>query len=167
MLYHIVAVSKNGVIGKDNKLPWSIPEDMKHFRTTTKNSAVVMGRKTADSIGRKLPGRHNHVISSKPGYVFPDGSPPDSWSYHAFNLQTYDWIKEYSGFDDVYIIGGESIYADSAAIIDVAIITKIDMVVENGDAFYRLPDRNITAISKVSLSDKAEVVTYLYEKYKA
>jgi dihydrofolate reductase len=66
MIKMIAAVSKNGIIGIDNKIPWNYPEDMKHFRLCTSNSTVVMGRKTFESIGKPLPKRKNIVIASKP-----------------------------------------------------------------------------------------------------
>jgi dihydrofolate reductase len=65
MIGIIAAVSQNGVIGVDNKIPWDYPADMKYFRTTTANSTIVFGRKTFESIGRALPKRRNIVISSQ------------------------------------------------------------------------------------------------------
>lgn len=65
MIGMIAAVSRNGVIGVENKIPWDYPEDMKHFRKTTHESMVIMGRKTFESIGRPLPKRENVVITSQ------------------------------------------------------------------------------------------------------
>ena len=59
----IVAVSRNGVIGLNNQLPWHLPEDLKYFKSVTMGKPIVMGRKTYDSIGRPLPGRTNIVIT--------------------------------------------------------------------------------------------------------
>ena len=64
----IVAVAANGVIGRDNALPWHIPEDLKWFKRTTLGKPVIMGRKTWDSIGRPLPGRPNIVVTRQPGW---------------------------------------------------------------------------------------------------
>lgn len=61
----IVAAAENGVIGKDNKLPWQLPDDLKRFKEITKGSVIIMGRKTYESIGRPLPERRNIVLSSK------------------------------------------------------------------------------------------------------
>ena len=66
MLYHIVAMANNRVIGKGNKLPWHFSSDMKHFKQRTMGSTVIMGRKTYESIGKPLPGRENFVLSRKP-----------------------------------------------------------------------------------------------------
>ena len=74
MIVIIAAVSKNNVIGKDNKLLWSIPADMKMFKETTSGSDIIMGRKTYDSIGRPLPKRTNIVISRNKelSFIYPD-----------------------------------------------------------------------------------------------
>ena len=64
----IVAVSRNGVIGLNNQLPWHLPEDLKYFKSVTMGKPIVMGRKTYDSIGRPLPGRTNIVITRDPAW---------------------------------------------------------------------------------------------------
>ena len=68
-LHLIVAHARNGVIGKDNKLPWYLPEDLKNFKRTTLGKPVIMGRKTWESLGRPLPGRRNVVITRQKDYV--------------------------------------------------------------------------------------------------
>ncbi len=65
----IVAVADNGVIGRDNTLPWHLPEDLKHFKRITMGKPIVMGRKTYESIGKPLPGRHNIVVTRDPNYA--------------------------------------------------------------------------------------------------
>ena len=64
-LYHIVAMSRDRVIGKDNKLPWHFSEDLKRFKTITMGQTVIMGRKTFESIAKPLPGRENFVLTKK------------------------------------------------------------------------------------------------------
>ena len=64
----MVAVAANGVIGRDNALPWHLPDDLQYFRRTTMGKPVVMGRKTYESIGRPLPGRPNIVVTTTPGW---------------------------------------------------------------------------------------------------
>ena len=59
----IVATSENNVIGKDNRLPWHLPADLKYFKNTTWALPIIMGRKTFESIGKPLPGRHNIVVT--------------------------------------------------------------------------------------------------------
>ena len=65
----IVAVARNGVIGNDNRLPWHLPEDLKRFRALTTGHAIIMGRRTWESIGRALPERQNIVVTRNPGYA--------------------------------------------------------------------------------------------------
>jgi dihydrofolate reductase len=65
----IVAVADNGVIGRNNALPWQLPEDLRYFKRVTMGKPIVMGRKTFESIGRPLPGRTNIVISRAPGFA--------------------------------------------------------------------------------------------------
>ena len=65
----IAAMTVNRVIGKDNKMPWHLPEDLKHFKASTMGKPIVMGRKTFESIGRPLPGRHNIVITRQNDFV--------------------------------------------------------------------------------------------------
>ena len=68
-LHMIVARARNGVIGKDNSMPWYLPEDLKHFKRTTLGKPVIMGRKTWESLPKALPGRLNIVITRQPDYV--------------------------------------------------------------------------------------------------
>jgi dihydrofolate reductase len=73
ILSHIVAASQNNVIGVNNDLPWSIPEDMKFFRDKTKGKALIMGRKTFESVGHPLPKRLNVVVTRQKDYA-PEGA---------------------------------------------------------------------------------------------
>src|SRR4051794_27340766 len=74
-LIQIAAMSKNRVIGRNNGLPWDIPEDMKFFRETTKGHSCIFGRKTMESLGQPLPGRLNVIITSHPSYRPPAENP--------------------------------------------------------------------------------------------
>ncbi len=65
----VVARARNGVIGRDNALPWHLPEDLKHFKATTFGHAIVMGRRTFESIGRALPGRRTIVVTRDPDWA--------------------------------------------------------------------------------------------------
>ena len=71
MISIIAAVSKNGVIGVDNKLPWNLPEDLKRFKELTTNNVVIMGRKTYESIGKPLPNRINIVVTRNKDFFVP------------------------------------------------------------------------------------------------
>src|SRR4030088_3411564 len=70
-IYLLAAVASNGVIGVSGKLPWHLPEDLKHFKQLTLGHPVIMGRRTWESLGRALPGRENIVVTGRPGYEAP------------------------------------------------------------------------------------------------
>jgi len=73
-VYLVAAVAKNGVIGAGGKLPWHLPEDLRHFRKLTLGHPVIMGRRTWESLGKPLPGRENIVISRRTGFEAPGAS---------------------------------------------------------------------------------------------
>lgn len=124
----IAAMSENRVIGKDNKLPWYIPEDLAWFKEKTKGKPVIMGRKTHESIGRKLPGRLNLVISRDKGYV---SSVKYVYTYNSLE----DIIEEYEGMSELFIIGGSEIYKKAIPLADKMYLTKISANFE-GDTFF-------------------------------
>lgn len=119
MLYMIVAMCENRGIGKDNRIPWHLPEDLKHFKNLTMGHTVVMGRKTYESIGKPLGGRRNIVITSEPKRYLEQSNP---------NLQfvTFEECKEVlTSVRDAFIIGGSSIYSYFLDKIDVLYVTSI------------------------------------------
>ena len=117
----IVAVDKNWAIGYQNKLLNSIPEDMKFFRETTTGKVVVMGRKTLESFpnGRPLKNRVNIVITNQKDYEVPGAVV-----LHSVE-EALEYVKQYNS-DDVYVIGGESIYEQMLPYCDVAHVTVMD-----------------------------------------
>ena len=126
----IVAVSKNGVIGKDNKLLWSLPTDLKNFRTLTSGNTVIMGRKTFDSIGKSLPNRLNVVIS-RTNPVIKDCIVVDN---------IISAIKK-SDKGEIFIIGGEEIYKLflQKDLVDRIYLTLVDADVD-GDAHFEFDE---------------------------
>lgn len=114
MIGMIAAVTQNGIIGVENKLPFDYPADMKHFRTTTANSIVIMGRKTFEGIGRPLPKRRNIIISNKISGV--DGIEIVSSVDEAIDL-TKDDTR------DTWFIGGASIYEAGMEFSDKIVLT--------------------------------------------
>ena len=132
----IVAVAENGVIGKDNDLPWKISSDLKYFKKTTMGKPIIMGRKTFQSIGRPLPGRTNIVITRDKSFA-PEGV------ITAFSL---DMALEVGmnmalvkGVDEVMVIGGAQIYGLCLPEADRLYLTRVhgDVV---GDTSF--PDLN-------------------------
>ena len=100
----VVAVAGNGVIGRDGALPWSLPADLKHFRTLTTGHHVVMGRKTHASIGRALPGRTNLVLTRHPELVAPGCRA-------VATLDEALAIARAAGETECFVIGGAGVYA--------------------------------------------------------
>ncbi len=124
----IVAIAKNFAIGKDGKLPWHYPADLKFFKETTVGNAVVMGFHTWKSIGKPLPKRLNIVLSSKANLenranVLLLRSKPEVLALAAY-------LK-----GDLFIIGGAKTYENFADVIEKWIVTEIALTVEDADAF--------------------------------
>jgi dihydrofolate reductase len=130
MIKIIVAVSKNGVIGGNNSLIWSLPNDMKRFKKITTGSAVVMGRKTYESIGRSLPNRRN-IIISRDNNLFIDQCEVVNSIEEALMLTN----------NDCFIIGGGEIYKQALPITDVIYLTRIDEEFE-GDTYFPELNKN-------------------------
>ena len=104
----MVAAAENGVIGRDNRMPWHLPEDLRYFKQTTMGKPVIMGRKTFESIGRPLPGRTNIVLSRQHDLQLPDGVKKVQTVQHA--LQLAEEACKNDAIDEVMVIGGEEIY---------------------------------------------------------
>lgn len=146
----IVAVDKNWGIGCQNKLLVSIPEDMKFFRSETSGKVVVMGRKTLESFPNGLPlkNRTNIVLTRNPDYQVKGATV-----LHSVE-EVLEELKKYPT-EDVYVIGGDSIYREFLPYCDVAHVTRIDHAYE-ADAFF--PD--IEAMPEWKLTGESEEKTY-------
>lgn len=127
MLSIIVAYDRNKTIGKDNRLPWRIPNDLAYFKRLTTGKTVVMGRKTFKSIGRPLPNRTNIVLSRDKDFEFEGVKKLDS-------LEKIVQLGQGTE-DEMFIIGGDSIYKQALPFVQKLYITFID---ENfdGDTFF-------------------------------
>jgi len=129
----IVAMSRNRVIGRNNKLPWYLPGDLRYFKQATMGKPVIMGRKTWDSIGRPLPGRMNLVISRNSQWQAPAGVVAAGSLQDA--LIKAQAQAELEGGEEVMIIGGGQIYAEALPLVDRMYITQVHAEVE-GDAYF-------------------------------
>ncbi|PSF10522.1 dihydrofolate reductase [Marinobacter fuscus] len=129
----IVAMARNRVIGRNNKLPWYLPGDLKYFKQATMGKPIIMGRKTWDSIGRPLPGRMNVVISRNPEWQAPAGTVSAASLKEA--LIKAEAQAELDGGDEVMIIGGGQIYAETLPTVDRMYITRVHADVD-GDAWF-------------------------------
>jgi dihydrofolate reductase len=126
----IVAAAENGVIGKNNALPWRIPADMRYFKRTTMGKPIVMGRKTFESIGKPLPGRTNIVITRNPAFV-AEGVKVVSSLDEALKLA--EDIAVADGAEELVVIGGAEIYRSAMPRADRLYLTEVHASVE-GDA---------------------------------
>lgn len=136
MLAIIAAISENNCIGKDNALLWNIPEDMKNFKDITSGHIVLMGRNTWESIPEKfrpLPNRKNIVITRDENYLLPE----DVEKYFSIG----EALKKYKN-ENVFVIGGASIYKQTIDIADKLYITEVHKTFD-GDVFFPEIDKNI------------------------
>jgi dihydrofolate reductase len=126
----IVARSRNGVIGKDGKLPWHLPEDLKFFKEKTMGFPVIMGRKTWESIGKPLKGRQNVVLTKNPSYEVKNAIKVSSLE-EALTLFT----------GDIFIIGGATLYKQALPLANKVWITEIDKDFEGNAVFDKLDEK--------------------------
>jgi len=133
MISIIVAVSQNGVIGKNNQLPWRLPADLKRFKSLTMGHPILMGRKTFESIGKPLPGRTNIVISRQKEFAC-------CGAIAAASLE--EALQKCEDEKEVFVIGGHTIFEQALPLTDRIYLTLIHHDFE-GDAFFPLPDPKI------------------------
>lgn len=126
----IVAVSRDGVIGKDGGLPWRIPEDLRHFKATTQGHAVIMGRRTWDEVGRPLPGRRNIVVTTTRSEI--PGAEVVKTLEAALALAADD--------PEPFVIGGAGLYAAALPLATDLYLTEVDRTVD-GDTYFPPFDR--------------------------
>ena len=122
----IAAMANNRVIGKDNKMPWHLPEDLRHFKAMTLSKPVIMGRKTYESIGRPLPGRHNIVISRNDRLVIDGVTCVTSFEQALVSA---------GDCEEVVVIGGGQLYEQLLPKADVLYLTLIDLDVDGDTVF--------------------------------
>lgn len=118
----IVAAARNGTIGRDNTLPWHLPDDLRYFRRVTMGKPVIMGRRTFDSIGRPLPGRDNIVVSRNPGFSAAGVRVARDLD-EAFALATA--AARSSGAREVMLLGGAQLYALALPRIQRIYLTRV------------------------------------------
>lgn len=128
----IAARARNGVIGRNNQIPWNIPGELAYFKRMTMGHPIVMGRKTWESIGRPLPGRRNIVVTRNREYIAP-GAEVVAGLDQALMLV--------GDVDEVFVIGGGELYAEAMPRADRIVLTEIDADFE-GDTFLPPLDRS-------------------------
>lgn len=149
-LTFIAAVSKNGVIGRAGQLPWDLPEDRAHFRSTTMGHAVIMGRRTWDETGEPLKGRRNIVVSR--GAASGEGREVYPTLEEALNAA-------YQTDPEPFIIGGAEIFRLALPLATRMILTELDFDTE-GDTYFPEFEKSQWAITEKRRGDRATYVTY-------
>ena len=132
IISHLVALSNNFVIGVNNDLPWKLKKDLQHFSAYTQNKAIVMGRKTYESIGRPLPNRKNIVISSS--LESQEGLEVVPNLNQAIEVAS-QWNKDNLAGDEIVLIGGGYVFEESKNIVNKLVLTRVECEI-NGDVFY-------------------------------
>lgn len=125
----IAAIDRRGGIGRGNDLPWRLPDDLKRFKALSLGKPVLMGRKTADSLGRALPGRANLVMTRF-------GRAPFDGMQVVASVEEARGIALASGAEELCVIGGAEIYKLTLPMADRLHLTHVDTVVEDADAFF-------------------------------
>jgi dihydrofolate reductase len=126
----VVAVARNGVIGRDNALPWRLPDDLKRFRQLTLGKPVVMGRRTYESIGRPLPDRTNIVVSRQAALTLPGCTVVNS-------LQAA--LDAANAFPEVMLVGGAELYRSALPQVSTIHLTRVNADIE-GDTLFPMLD---------------------------
>jgi len=128
----VAAVARNGVIGHRNRMPWHLPEDLRRFRQLTLGHAVIMGRRTFESIGKPLAGRNNIVVTRSPDWT-------RAGCHAAHSLEAA--VAAVHEREDAFVIGGAQIYALALPVASRLYISEIERDFE-GDAFFPEFDRS-------------------------
>lgn len=152
----IAAMAANRVIGRDNQLPWHLPEDLQHFKRLTLGHHLIMGRKTFDSIGRPLPGRTTVIVTRQTDYVSPPGCLVANSLEHAVELCS----KE----EQVFVVGGAEIYRQALDMANQMYLTEVKVTVE-GDAFF--PEFSLDQWQAVEREEKQnDSLEYAFVNYR-
>ncbi|PPU77514.1 dihydrofolate reductase [Xanthomonas sp. NCPPB 1638] len=125
----IVAFDRNNAIGRDNDLPWKLPDDLKRFKALTLGKPILMGRKTAQSLGRALPGRLNLVLTRS-------GQVPFEGMQAVASVDQAIALAEQAGAPEVCVIGGGEVYRLTLERADLLAVTEVDTAVEQADTHF-------------------------------
>jgi len=155
----VVAVSENGVIGKDNQLLWRLPDDLKRFKKLTLGHPIIMGRKTFDSIGKPLPGRTSIVITRNRNFSMED-------VIVVHNIE--EAIEEAAKLEteETFIIGGGELYSSTLAIADRLYVTEVNTII-SGDTYFNItnPDQWIETERTVHQADEKHKFEFNFVDY--
>lgn len=128
----VVAVARNGVIGRDNGLPWHLPGELKYFKERTWGRPLLMGRRTFASLGRPLPGRTNIVVTRDPAFTAPGAVVCHSLDE---GLREADAVAARDGADAIMVIGGAELFAQLFPHASTLYLTRVEAEIE-GDTWF-------------------------------
>ena len=153
----IASVGKNNELGKDNNLIWRFKEDLRFFRDVTTGHVIVMGRKTFESLPRMLPNRHHVVITSK------DNLNDEIEVFK--NIE--DFLKKYKDYsDEIFIIGGSSIYKSFLEYSNNLYLTEIDAEDKDADVYFPIFDKSLYNKSYIGEEQEANNIKYRHVLYR-
>lgn len=157
----IAALDRHRAIGRDNELPWRLPDDLRRFKALTLGKPVLMGRKTAQSLGRALPGRRNLVLTRS-------GRGPFDGMQAVASLDEAAAIAHADGATELSVIGGGEVYALCLPQATRMHLTHVDTVVENADAFFPAfnPDRWQVAARQAHAADAKHAYAFEFVDYR-
>lgn len=158
-LAHVVAFDRSRCIGKNNQLAWHVPEDLRHFKALTQGGAVVMGRKTFESIGKALPNRANWIVTRNPTFAAQGVRIA-----HNLPEALLGASQDVGENRALFVIGGGEIFAQSLPVVDTLFITRL-AIDAHGDAFYPpIPDD--FCLSERRQGQSQNGIAYAFETYK-
>ena len=167
-LVHIVAMAENGVIGRDGRLPWRVPSELRHFRAITIGKPLIMGRRTFASIGKPLPGRTNIVLSRDASFA-ASGVVVADMLERALAVARGDALRR--GVDEICIIGGADVFAQTMPVADRLLVTQVHMNAEGDSRFPEIDPAVWKEISRLNHAagptDDASFTTIVYAKRNA
>ncbi len=140
----ICAMDENMVIGRNNRLPWHLPEDLKYFKRTTMGKCIIMGRKTYESIGRPLPGRTNIIVTRSRDYDVENARVVDSF---GDAIELVENIALIDGSDEAFVIGGAELYKHALPFVERMHLTMVHAEIQ-GDTYF--PEFEVAEWEQVS-----------------
>ncbi len=152
----IAAMARNRIIGKNNQIPWHIPEEMSFFKKSTMGHGVIMGRKTYDSINKPLAGRFNVVLSGNQSLCIPGCNTASSLK---------NAIQQCQAQEKAFIIGGKTVYETAMPLVDTIVLTVIDTEYDGDTYFPHIPMQFFHQSSQKHIARRTDSFTiYTYQR---
>lgn len=151
----IAAMAKNRAIGLNNNIPWHIPEEIQFFKKTTMGHALIMGRKTFESIAMPLPGRLNVVLSRSSNYNLPGCRVASSLTAG---------IECCKGYQKIFVIGGRSLYEEAMDMVDTILLSVLDRNYEGDTFFPQIPTERFQQVSVKEMGEEQPFTLYRFQR---